>query len=123
MGNPHKGEVSFEANGQVYIFKLGNYALSMLERREKRPISRILKFEDLEAAAIQSLFYVGLFLKHNLTEEQVSDIIDEIGPNKALELVTEAWRLANPEVAATGNPNPIAMTTNSGNGIGYSSTG
>ena len=118
MGNPHMGEVSFEANGQVYIFKFGNYAQAMLERRERRTIAQIFKAEDIGAATIQSLFYVSLFRQHKLTEEQVSDLIDEIGTERAVEIMAEAARIAQPEVAATGNQNPTQTTVGKVNGAG-----
>ena len=123
MGNPHKGEVSFEANGQAYVFKFGNDARARLERLENRTIAQIFKnIDNIGDAVLQSVFVAGLYRQHKLTPEQVSDIIDDIGSERAIEIMTEAARLAQPEVAASGDPNPTQMTVKT-NGIGSSSNG
>ena len=123
MGNPHKGEVSFESNGQVYIFKFGNGERATLERLENRTIAQLFKtLDNIGDAVLQSVFIAGLSRQHKLTKEQASDIIDDIGQDRAIEIMTEAVRLSQPEVAATGNPNPT-MTTPKANGIGTSSNG
>jgi hypothetical protein len=99
VANPHIGEVGFEAGGQSYTFKLGTYAQAVLERRTKLPAGKFFARpqEDWGVDDMLSVMYAGLYQRHKLTEEQVADIIDDIGMVKVAEILGEAIKSANPE--------------------------
>lgn len=104
MTNPVKGEVTFESGGKTYTFKLGTNAQVMLEKKVGMPLSKFLKqdrIEELGTEDIRSIFWAGLFRKHQLGEDEVGDIIDDIGPEKVGEIFLEAFesaRVKNGEV-------------------------
>lgn len=97
MTNQVKGEVTFESCGQSYVFKLGTNAQVMLEQKVKMPLSKFLKQDRIEELGISDLrliFWAGLYRQHNLTEDQVGDIIDDIGPERVSEIFLEAFESA-----------------------------
>lgn len=97
MTNQVKGEVTFESGGQSYTFKLGTNAQVMLEQRVGMPMSKFLKqdrLEELGIADLRLIFWAGLFRAHQLTEDAVGDIIDDIGPEKVAEIFLEAFESA-----------------------------
>jgi hypothetical protein len=109
VGNPHIGEVSFEAGGQSYTFKFGTYAQAVLERRTKQPAGKFFARaqEDWGVDDMLSVMYAGLYQRHMLTEEQVADIIDDIGMVKVAEVLGEAIKIANPEAGSSAaDPQP-----------------
>lgn len=114
MGNPHQGEVTFEAAGANYTFKLGTYALAVLERRTKMSSSKFFRRpeEDWGADDLLQVFYAGLYRQHKLTEEAVGDLIDEIGSERASAIMLEAIGVANPTEVATGSADPLIAKAN-----------
>lgn len=110
MTNPVKGEVTFVSNDKTYTFKLGTNAQVMLEQKVKMPMSKFLKqdrLEDLGIADLRLIFWAGLFRQHQLTEDEVGDIIDDIGPGKVSEIFLEAFESASVKAengSATANP-------------------
>lgn len=104
MANPQKGEVGFESGGKAYVFKLGTYAQALLERRVKMPWPKWFARpkDDWGVDDTVSIFWAGLYRKHELPEDQVADLLDELGNDRAQEILVEAFRLANPEAGKTG---------------------
>lgn len=96
MANPIKGEVSFESNGQTYIFKLGTNAQALLEDRVKMSMPAWFKKrgENFSAGDIRLIMWAGLYRQHKLTEEDVGDLIDDIGAEKAGEIFMQAVNLS-----------------------------
>lgn len=105
MANTVRGEVTFDANGKLYTFKLGTNAQVMLEDRVGMSVQKYMqsKGENLGAADIRLIFYCALFQKHELTELEVGDLIDEIGAGRAAEIF-----LAAVEAATAKKPNGAA---------------
>lgn len=118
MANPLQGEVAFEVKGATYTFKLGTYALAVLERRTKMPSGKFFKRPDDEWGAddLLQVFYAGLYRQHKLTEEAVADLIDEIGSERASAIMLEAIGIANPAEVAAGKEDP--QVAKAGNGTG-----
>lgn len=119
MANPQKGEVAFEANGKQYVFKLGTYAQAMLERRVKTTFGKFVAkpVDDWGVDDALVMFWAGLYRQHKLTEEQASDLLDEIGPDRLSVLITEAIKLSQPdkeEGIAEDPPTAEAVTNGTG---------
>src|SRR5262245_59982167 len=111
MTNPVKGEVVFESGGKSYTFKLGVNAQVMLEQKVKMPLSKFLKedkIQDLGITDLRMIFWAGLYRQHQLTEEDVGDMIDDIGPERVAEIFIEAFESAK---AKTENGAAGAVTT------------
>lgn len=109
MANPVMGEVAFSAGGREYTFKFGTYAQAILQRRSGLSTQKFFARRDDEWGADDLLlvFYAGLHQRHHLTEEQVGDLIDEIGQDRASAVMLDAVTLANKEAGgADQNPPP-----------------
>lgn len=125
MANPVKGEVPIELGGRKYTFVLGTYALAALERRMRMPWPRIFKRASDGEWGIDDVLAVvhcGL-LRHqrDITEEQVADLIDEVGLERINTIISEAIKLTQPEGGA-GAAEPIPENpTKPGNGHSMSS--
>lgn len=122
MTNPVKGEVTFESGGETYTFKLGTNAQVMLEQKIKMPLSKFLnqdRIEDLGISDLRMIFWAGLFRKHQLTEEAVGDIIDDIGPERVSEIFLEAFDSA--KVKSNGADGEVRPTTTAKQPTGTSS--
>lgn len=114
MSNPHTGEIGFESGGKSYVLKLGTYAQAVLERRTKVPMSKFFKRKDEEWGVddILSVLYAGLYRQHKLTEEQVADIIDDLGMERVGVLIADAVKAAYPEAGSAAADPPRAAAEN-----------
>lgn len=107
-----RGEADFEAGGAVWHIRFGNREFCGLEDRLARPWAEIAR--DLDGAAFsfgtfREVMRVGLSREHkNLTNDAVSDLIDEIGIAEAARLVGECIRAAMPQAAASGEAQAAA---------------
>jgi hypothetical protein len=105
MANPVKGEVPLEVGGKRYTFVLGTYALAALERRMKMPWPKLFKKAadgEWGINEILATVHAGL-LRHqrDMTEEQVADLIDQVGIERINEVLGEAIKLMQPEGAGS----------------------
>jgi Phage tail tube protein, GTA-gp10 len=128
MANPVKGEVSFECEGKKYTLVLGTFALAALERRLQMSWPQIIKrLTDGQAGSseVLAMVYCGLLRHHRqITEEQVADLIDELGQARSAEILAEALKLmfpgreADEPIADGGPPKP-----GNGHGTTYNQIG
>lgn len=109
MANPLKGEVGFDVGGKEYVFKLGTYAQVLLERRTKQPANKFFarKPDEWGVDDMLSVFYAGLNRQHKLTEEQVADLMDELGPERIAAILQEAVDLAKPKESGNAAAPPV----------------
>lgn len=110
--NPVKGEVTFQSGDKIYVFKLGTNAQVLLESRTGMSMAKYLKadrIEELGSRDIRLIFWAGLTRNHpDLTEENVGDLIDDLGVERVGDIFLEAFESAKPktENGAAGEPNP-----------------
>jgi hypothetical protein len=97
MTNPLKGEVTFEARGQTFTYKLGTNAQIMIENKTGMPISKFFAERAFSAADVRIIFHAGLYRQHKMTEEDVGDLIDEIGAERVAQIFVEAAAAAFPK--------------------------
>ena len=92
MTNPLKGDVTFEAQGKTFTFKLGTNAQIMLEQKSGQSIVAWFqgREESFSKGDMRTLFHAGLFRQHQLTEEEVGDLRDEIGDEKVGQIFKQA---------------------------------
>lgn len=115
MTNPLKGEVTFEARGQTFTFKLGTNAQVMLETKTGMSMPQFFKDREDKFSIhdIRMIFHAGLYRQHKMTEDDVGDLIDEIGQERVAEIFTEAAAAAFPQsnpIGPAANPRPIKAT-------------
>lgn len=115
--NPQLGDVSFEAGGKLYVLRLGTLALAVLEGETGVPSSQYFA-RPLDKWGVRDLrdVFISAMARHHpdLREAEICDIIDEIGLNKAGDLIAKALIRANGEasggVATNGAENPPVST-------------
>src|SRR5262245_915444 len=110
MANPVKGEIAFEVSGKPYIFKFGTNAQAIVESRVGMTTMQFLqsKNENWGAADLRLIFYAGLFGKHQLSETEVGDLIDELGAQRCSEIFLEAVNAAASQRKGNGVDRPTA---------------
>jgi hypothetical protein len=117
MANPQKGEVSFEAAGKTYVFKLDFNALCSLERIVGMPFLKFFKRKDDAWGALDMLaiFRCGLD-EYQMSEKEVGKLIQSIGQAKAGAIFLEAVNAGlGEEAKATENPQqPIPFRVGNG---------
>lgn len=104
MSNPIKGEITFEARETTFVFKLGTNAQAMIEEKVGKNFSQYLrdKGENLGAADIRMIFHAGLFRHHQMTEEDVGELIDELGSDRIAKIFVEAIAVASDQRKSNG---------------------
>lgn len=114
MSNEVKGEVTFDARETTFVFKLGTNAQAIVENKVGKSFSQYLrdKGENLGAADIRMIFHAALFRRHEMTEEDVGDLIDELGADRVAKIFTEAIAMASDPRKSNGvdNPRPTKAT-------------
>jgi hypothetical protein len=124
MANPIMGEVTFEVNGQRYLFKLGTYARAILQKRSGLTFAKFFGrgAESFGDAELLDLFYAGLYQKHQLNDEQVGELLDELGQERAGKISAEAINLQASKMGlATEVGKPNGNPTAAGQTIGIGS--
>lgn len=109
MGNQHKGDICFNVGGKPYTFRLGMQALAVLEARTGVPAIKFFRRgeEEWSARDLLNVFAAGLSRHHGeLSEQEIGDILDDITPAEAGELIGRALTVANGKGAANGAVNP-----------------
>src|SRR5262245_34053064 len=108
MSNPVKGEVTFEAGGKEYTFKFGINAQVILEDRAKMTAPQFMKKisggDSFGASDLRLLFYAGLHARHELSETEVGDLIDELGTERCTEIFLRGIGMAAPKGNGAAGP-------------------
>jgi hypothetical protein len=116
MTNPLRGEVTFEARGKTFTFRLGTNAQIMIESKVGMPLSKFFGNVDEKnfgSSDIRTVFHAGLFRQHQMNEEDVGDLMDELGPERVGEIFAEAAKAAFGDRISNGageNARPIVAT-------------
>lgn len=113
MANAVRGEVSFEAAGTTYRMKISTNALCEIEDALGESIDevgrKIAENKSAKIRVLRTLVWGALLDRHpNLTPKDAGRLIDEIGMEKASELIAKCFELMQPE--ASGNENPPQAT-------------
>jgi hypothetical protein len=115
--NPVKGEVTFDARGQTFTYKLGTNAQIMIENKVGMSIAKFFaqQSDNFSAADVRTIFHAGLYRQHKMTEDDVGDLIDEIGAERVAQIFVEAATAAFPQKTngaadSADDPRPIKAT-------------
>ncbi|MDO5895123.1 hypothetical protein [Agrobacterium sp. Azo12] len=118
MANDIKGEVGFTALGKDWTMKLGNGAVRHVENETGKTfpqIGRELSGDDTASISLLTEVFRASLIRHHpdVTIEDCDDILDEIGHEKAGELIAEAFQLMQPKAQKGGASHPRKATTGS----------
>ncbi|MHB0784435.1 hypothetical protein [Bradyrhizobium sp. 5.13L] len=118
MANPQKGEVSFEALGKTFTMRLGTNARALVEGKTGVSWTSLMKRPEAEWRERDAIIimWAGLHQYHKLTEEEVGDLLDEVGPVEVSRLLLKAFGIANPPEVANGAAGPRRRRRRSGTG-------
>lgn len=102
---PLRGELSFEALGKTWRLKLGHAAYEQIELEMGKRFDVVMTMFEDENTSIMKLVRVllkaGMSRFHpELTNENASDIIDDIGLDASVSLIQSAIEASAPK----GNP-------------------
>ncbi|WP_075216079.1 hypothetical protein [Mongoliimonas terrestris] len=109
MANSLRGEVAFEALGATYTLVFDFNALVDLEEEFDIEASRLGDIlQSGRAGNLRRVFRIGLARFHaGITDAQAGDVISVLGPQRAGELIAEAFTKAFPKAeAASGSARP-----------------
>lgn len=86
-------DVVFQAEGVNYTFRWGTNAMMLLEKECGEPAAKFFQrlMTDASITDLVLVMYCGLSRHHEVTKEQVADLIDQIGgPEKIIEIFAKA---------------------------------
>lgn len=104
--NPILGDVNFEVDGNVYTLRFGTLALAVLENETGVPSSQYFKkpIDQWGVKDLRDVFIASMARHHQkMTENEICDLIDMIGFDKAGELITRALMASNATKSGGGS--------------------
>lgn len=106
MSNPHRGEVTVEADGRTWTLKLGANALIELEQQLGGGLAEKLQDEATSKVLIVRSVIWAAARKHHpdITEERAGELIDDIGLTEAMDLVQKLFAFAMGVKTGDGSP-------------------
>jgi hypothetical protein len=119
MTNDIRGEVGFDALGQSYTLKFGNGAVRHIENETGMSFAQVGAVLSDPAKATMTVLTVafhGALRRHHpdLSIDDVDDILDDLGPEKAGKLLGDAVALTYPPAPKGGaKSNPRKATARS----------
>lgn len=115
MGNPHRGEASFEALGESWTLRFNTNALAEFEEISGVAVSAI--GSGMGIRTLRTLVWAGLGFHHRKkrgTLENVGNIIDEVGSVAIANLVMTALSSAFPKAEGDSESPPKAAQAEDG---------
>lgn len=103
MANQHRGEVALEAGGKSLIARFNTNALCSLENELKLSVDEFLgRVIQGHLVAIRSGLRAAL--GNGMSLEEAGDLVDDVGPLRAAEVLIEAFNLAFPRPENSPSP-------------------
>jgi len=110
VGNPLRGEASFDVGGRAYRLKFDWNAAAEFEEAAGRPLSDALldvAREKLSARALRAMLWAGLQEHHgDVTLKDAGRLIDAMGRREAQRVMGVALRYFFPELEEDETPDP-----------------
>ena len=112
MGNPLRGEATFEVDGKQYRVRFSWNAAAVYEETAGRPLSDALldvARERFSAKSLRAMLWAGLQDEHeDVTLKDAGRLIDKMGRKEAQRVMGVALRYFFPELepAETKSPDP-----------------
>jgi hypothetical protein len=99
MANPHRGEVSFEAEGRTYTMVFNTNTICELEEETGQTIQALGgQLANPGMRLVRQIVWAGLRKYHpGLSMAEAGDVIDAVGAAQIGEIIGRAFTLAFPE--------------------------
>ncbi len=114
MGNPHRGEASFEVEGKAYRVRYSWNAAAEYEEASGKPLSDALfdiARERLSARSLRAMLWAGLQEQHSdVTLKDAGRLIDKMGRKEAQRVMGVALRYFFPEIEPEESKSPDPPT-------------
>lgn len=95
MSNPHRGEVDLQVGGKTYTIVLDINAICELEQLLGKSVAEIGR--DMgRILNMRAMLWAGLRARHQVTLEEVGEILQQAGMQQAVVKIKEAMALAFP---------------------------
>lgn len=113
MANRERGEVGFEAIGKSWTLKGGTNAICEIEDATGMGIAavgeQLSEPKRMTLKLVRAAFWGLLRTNHEVSLAEAGEIIDDIGTQRAGELIGEAFEKAFPKAKA-GEARPLKAT-------------
>lgn len=114
MGNPHRGESTFKAQGKTWTLRFNTNALSEFEEAAGVPVYAIREAAGIRFNHLRVLVWAGLGFHHRRERGGLDDagnLIDDVGPEGIAEVVMRGLVTAFPQKEGDGeSPQKAAQT-------------
>ena len=119
MGNPHRGEVSFEDEGRQMIISFSSNAMCLLEEEFKLSTPEIGQMlSNFRMTDVRRCFWIGLLDKQpQTTFDDAKLILSHQLPAETVSLVSRAYQLAFPNQEGGDVRPPEAAANLNGGGL------
>ena len=108
MGNPHRGEASFDVEGKAFRVRFSWNAAAEYEEAAGKPLSDALfdiARERLSARSLRAMLWAGLQEHHqDVTLKEAGRLIDKMGRKEAQRVMGVALRYFFPELEPSESP-------------------
>lgn len=113
MANPHRGEVSFDLDGQTYTLSFSANALCELEDLLNLGVNeitvRLSQSDKLRIKTVRAVFWAALTDHHpDVTVKDAGMMLTRLTVAKAIELIAQAFSRAFPDQEAKEGETDIA---------------
>lgn len=113
MANRERGEISFEASGKTWTMKIDTNAMCEIEGLTGKGIAEVGNLLGSEKTAsmtlMRAVFFGSLRAQHpDLLIGRAGELMDEIGADKAGQLIGQAFQAAFPPAKAGSTRPPKA---------------
>lgn len=115
MGNPQRGEASFEALGEVWTLRFNTNALAEFE--EVAGVSVASLGGGMGIRQLRAIVWCGLGFHHRRTRgnlDNVGNMIDQVGAMEMGDIITRAMSNAFPQKEGDGKSPPKAAQSEDG---------
>jgi hypothetical protein len=122
--NEIMGEVEFTVDGARYVFALNTFARLQLQKTTGKSFNQYFASVDPQAFGdlqLVELYTAGLLQRHDLDEMQICTLLDQLGRERAQEIIVEALKLVFPKITEVAKSNGNFPTANPTNGTGIGS--
>lgn len=116
MANAIKGEVGFSAAGQTWTLVYDFNALCTIENELAVDVASVGD-RLASPSMIRSVFRIGLEARHGaISDVEAGNLIHDMGPDAAAEVIAKAFKAAFPEAAASAEGKAQPKKTRPGTG-------
>lgn len=118
MANAQKGEVDFTVGESTYTLNLGHNAFALIEAKANMPWLKFFRRPEDQWTAKDTItvFWAGLQRHHQISEDEVGDLLDEMSSDTVKSVLVQAFGLSIGKEGAKGTARPPRGAAKNGTG-------